>query len=86
MTGMVGNKWAIENFSPMDAIPTAVALTTYDGGPGDFMATPLQSLIRQIEAGQLRVAVGRTFGIGDIVGAHRAMETNVAGGKIVVLP
>ena len=86
MTGMVGNKWEIENFSPMDAIPTAVGLTTYDGGPGDFMATPLQSLVRQIEAGELRVTVGRTFGIDDIVEAHRAMETNVAGGKIVVLP
>jgi hypothetical protein len=31
MTGMVGNKWEIENFSPMEAIPTAVGLTTYDG-------------------------------------------------------
>src|SRR6266851_5590172 len=29
MTGMVGNKWAIDNFSPMDVIPTAVSLTTY---------------------------------------------------------
>jgi NADPH:quinone reductase-like Zn-dependent oxidoreductase len=85
MTGMVGNKWEIENFSPMDAIPTSVGLTTYDGGPGDFMATPLQSLVRQIEAGALRVTVGRAFRIDDIVEAHRAMETNVAGGKIVVL-
>ncbi len=24
MTGMVGNKWEIENFSPIEAIPTAV--------------------------------------------------------------
>jgi NADPH:quinone reductase-like Zn-dependent oxidoreductase len=86
MTGMVGNKWEIEKFSPMDAIPTSVGLTTYDGGPGDFMATPLQSLVQQIEAGELRVTVGRTFAIDDIVEAHRAMETNVAGGKIVVLP
>jgi NADPH:quinone reductase-like Zn-dependent oxidoreductase len=85
MTGMVGNKWEIENFSPMDAIPTSVGLTTYNGGPGDFMAAPLQSLVRQIEEGALRVTVGRTFAIDDIVEAHRAMETNVAGGKIVVL-
>jgi NADPH:quinone reductase-like Zn-dependent oxidoreductase len=86
MTGMVGNKWEIEKFSPMDAIPTSVGLTTYDGGPGDFMATPLQSLVRQVEAGELRVTVGRTFGIDDIVEAHRAMEANAVGGKIVVLP
>jgi NADPH:quinone reductase-like Zn-dependent oxidoreductase len=86
MTGMVGNKWEIERFGPMDAIPTSVGLTTYDGGPGDFMAMPLQSLVRQIEAGELRVTVVRTFGIDEIMKAHRAMETNVAGGKIVVLP
>jgi NADPH:quinone reductase-like Zn-dependent oxidoreductase len=86
MTGMVGNKWAIERFSPMDAIPTSVGLTTYGGGPAEFMATPLQSLVRQIETGELRVTVGRTFAIDDIVDAHRAMETNAAGGKIVVLP
>jgi NADPH:quinone reductase-like Zn-dependent oxidoreductase len=86
MTGMVGNKWEIEHFSPMDAIPTSVGLTTYDGGPGDFMATPIQSIVRQIEAGALRVTIGRKFAIDEIVEAHRAMETNAAGGKIVVLP
>src|SRR5258708_33143887 len=47
MTGIVGNKWAIDNFSPMDAIPTAVSLTTYDGGPEEFMRTPLEELIEQ---------------------------------------
>ena len=30
MTGMVGNRWTIDEFSPMDVIPTAVCLTTYD--------------------------------------------------------
>src|SRR5260370_6606785 len=30
MTGMVGNKWSFEEFSPMEAIPMAVYLTTYD--------------------------------------------------------
>ncbi len=38
MTGMVGNQWSFEHFSPMDAIPTAVSLTTYDG---EEMALPL---------------------------------------------
>ena len=85
MTGMVGARWEIENFSPMDAIPTAVCLTTYDGGPGDFMAMPLQSLVEQIEAGAMRVTVGRVFKLDEIVEAHRIMEDNTAGGKIVVV-
>ena len=64
MTGMVGNKWWFDRFSPMEAIPTAVSLTTYDGGPEDFILTPLDDLVDKIAAGQLRVQVGRTFRLG----------------------
>jgi NADPH:quinone reductase-like Zn-dependent oxidoreductase len=85
MTGMVGNKWSIDTFSPMDAIPTAVSLTTYDGGPEDFMLTPLDELIQQVASGKLHVQVARTFRLDDIVEAHRCMEENKAGGKIVLL-
>jgi NADPH:quinone reductase-like Zn-dependent oxidoreductase len=85
MTGMVGNKWSFDDFSPMEAIPTAVNLTTYSGSAEDFMLTPLQKLVEQIAAGSLHVQIGRTFRIDEIVEAHRCMEQNKAGGKIVIL-
>jgi NADPH:quinone reductase-like Zn-dependent oxidoreductase len=85
MTGMVGNKWSFDNFSPMDAIPTAVSLTTYAGGAEDFMLTPLDNLIGQVASEKLHIQVGRTFRLDEIVEAHRCMEENNAGGKIVVL-
>ena len=85
MTGMVGNKWSFDDFSPMDVIPTSVCLTTYDGGPEDFMLTPLDELVEQVAAGTLRVQIGKVFKLDDIVEAHRCMEDNKAGGKIVVL-
>jgi NADPH:quinone reductase-like Zn-dependent oxidoreductase len=85
MTGMVGNKWSLDNFSPMDVIPTAVSLTTYAGESEDFMRTPLEELADQIAAGSLPVPIGRTFRLEEIVEAHRCMEENRAGGKIVVL-
>jgi NADPH:quinone reductase-like Zn-dependent oxidoreductase len=85
MTGMVGNKWSFDDFSPMEVIPTSVCLTTYDGGPEDFMLTPLDELVEQVAAGTLRVQVGKVFRLDDIVEAHRCMEENKAGGKIVVL-
>jgi NADPH:quinone reductase-like Zn-dependent oxidoreductase len=69
----------------MDAIPTAVCLTTYAGESEDFMRTPLQELVDKIAAGTLHVQVGRTFRLDEIVEAHRCMEENKAGGKIVVL-
>jgi NADPH:quinone reductase-like Zn-dependent oxidoreductase len=85
MTGMVGNDWSFDHFSPMEVIPTAVNLTTYDGGAEDFMLTPLEELVEKIAAGQLPIRVGKVFKLDEIADAHRCMEDNKAGGKIVVL-
>lgn len=84
MTGMVGDSWELERFSPMGAIPTAVSLTTYAGGAEDFMATPLQGFIDELEKGRIKAPIGKVFTIDRIVEAHRTMEDNKAGGKIVV--
>ncbi|MEY2427667.1 MAG: hypothetical protein QOJ40_552 [Verrucomicrobiota bacterium] len=85
MTGIVGNKWSFDNFAPMEAIPTAVSLTTYAGESEDFMRTPLEDLVEKIAAGTLHVQVGKTFHLDEVAEAHRYMEENKAGGKIVVL-
>jgi NADPH:quinone reductase-like Zn-dependent oxidoreductase len=85
MTGIVGNKWSFENFAPMEAIPTAVRLTAYAGEAEDFIRTPLQELTDQIAGGSLVVQIGKVFHLDEIVEAHRLMEENKAGGKIVVL-
>jgi NADPH:quinone reductase-like Zn-dependent oxidoreductase len=85
MTGMVGDQWSFKDFSPMGAIPTAVSLTTYSGGAEDFIRTPLQELVQKIERGKLRPQIGQVFSLDQIVEAHRCMEENRAGGKIVVL-
>jgi NADPH:quinone reductase-like Zn-dependent oxidoreductase len=85
MTGMVGNAWSFSEFSPMEAIPSTVSLTTYDGGTSEFMMMPLAELTQLVESGTLRVNPGKIFKLDEIVEAHRCMEENRAGGKIVVL-
>jgi NADPH:quinone reductase-like Zn-dependent oxidoreductase len=85
MTGMVGNAWSFSEFSPMEAIPSTVSLTTYDGGTSEFMMMPLAELTQLVESGTLRVNLGKIFKLDEIVDAHRCMEENRAGGKIVVL-
>ena len=40
MTGIVGNSWSFDHFTPMEDIPTAVSLTSYSGDSADFIATP----------------------------------------------
>jgi NADPH:quinone reductase-like Zn-dependent oxidoreductase len=49
------------------------------------MLTPLNELAEQIAAGTLHIQIGRVFRLDEIVEAHRCMEDNQAGGKIVVL-
>ncbi len=85
MTGMVSNRWDFERFTPMEAIPTSVCLTTYAGGAEDFVTTPLQDFVSEVEAGRSRVKVGRVFRLDELVEAHRVMEENRAEGKLVVL-
>jgi NADPH:quinone reductase-like Zn-dependent oxidoreductase len=85
MAGMVGNRWALPDFAPMDVIPTGVSLSTYSGDVTDFMAMPLQRMLDDVMEARLPVAIGRVFGIDQIVEAHEVMESNQAGGKIVVL-
>jgi len=85
MTGMVGNQWAFERFAPMEAIPTTVRLTIYAGEAIDFLNTPLQSFVEELEAGQTHVKIGRAFRLEDLVEAHRVLEENRAQGKLVVV-
>ncbi|KAL1963966.1 hypothetical protein VTN77DRAFT_7641 [Rasamsonia byssochlamydoides] len=85
MTGIVGNAWTIKEFNPMQYIPTAARLTTYTGGVDELIVTPLESLVQQIEAGELKVKISKVFRMDQIVEAHRLMEENKAEGKIVVL-
>ena len=49
------------------------------------MLTPLEALVEKIARGQLPIKIGKVFRLEQIVEAHRCMEENNAGGKIVVL-
>ncbi len=58
--------------------------TTYAGGVEDFMATPLQDFVDEVEKGQAKAPIGKVFNIDDIAKAHKTMEENKVGGKIVM--
>jgi len=85
MSGIVGGEWTIDHFYPMAVIPTSVCLTVYGGGPNEFMATPLAELIEKIQKGEMKIPIGKVYKLDEIVEAHRMMDSNQAGGKIVVL-
>lgn len=86
MTGILSESWYIPDFAPMEFIPATVGMTIYDSGQVTAPAAALQAFIDSVEAEQVKLGVGRTFTLDDIVAAHQLMDSNAAGGKLVVLP
>lgn len=85
ITGIVGGTWTVNDWNPMEHIPVGVCLTVYGGGTPEFMKMPLQELVDQAESGKLKIPIGKVFKLVEIVEAHRTMDANKAGGKIVCL-
>jgi NADPH2:quinone reductase len=86
MTGMLSEQWSIADFSPMEYIPATVNLTVYDSGQVRVDSGSYQQFIRDVETGLIKLSIGKVFRLEEIVAAHRLMDSNTAGGKIVVLP
>jgi NADPH:quinone reductase-like Zn-dependent oxidoreductase len=86
MTGMLSEQWSISDFAPMEYLPAAVNLTVYDSGQIRIDKESFQQFIRDVEAGVIRLSISRTFRLDEIIEAHQLMDSNSAGGKIVVLP
>lgn len=84
MTGMLAEQWSMNDFAPMEYIPATVGLTVYDSGQIRVDQPSLQQFIKDVEAGKVKLSIGRTFNLDEIVAAHQLMDSNSAGGKIVV--
>ncbi len=85
MTGILGGEWVLKAFHPMSDVPTGVKLTSYSGESKDLPREQFQAYVDQVESGKLRLKLGPTFSLDEIQMAHRLMDENGAGGKIVVL-
>ncbi|WP_224994727.1 zinc-binding alcohol dehydrogenase family protein [Cesiribacter sp. SM1] len=85
MTGMLAEQWSIADFAPMEYIPATVHLTIYDSGQIRVDQQSFQQFIHDVEAGLIQLNISRTFTFAEISAAHQFMESNSAGGKIVVL-
>ena len=85
MTGMLAEQWSVPDFAPMEFIPATVQLTIYDSGQIRIGLEHFRRFILDIESGVIIPGIGRTFALAEIADAHRLMEANSAGGKIVIL-
>jgi NADPH2:quinone reductase len=84
-TGMLSDQWTIPEFYPMEWLPNGVRLTAYSGEAADLPPAELQAFVDAVAEGSATIPIGRTYGLDDIVQAHRDMESGVVGGKAVVV-
>lgn len=87
MVGSVSGKWAFDDeFSPMVSIPTAVSLTAYHSSAKALIETPLDEIVTQLGTERIKALIGKVFvGLDKVNEAHRCMDEDRAGGKIVIL-
>ncbi len=84
MTGILGNEWTIQNFTPMGDIPSLGRLTVYMGESKNLSKDLLQAFINKVEKGNIKLNIDSVFQLDQIVKAHQYMENNLAKGKLVV--
>jgi len=84
MTGILGNEWTMQNFTPMGDIPSLGQLTVYMGESKNLSKDLLQIFINKVEKGNIRLNIDSVFQLDQIVKAHQYMENNLAKGKLVV--
>ena len=90
LAGWLGGLDPIRDFNPLLQMASGVYLTFFGsfvfGTPGfPLRDVPLQWIADEVAAGRLDATPSRVFGFEEIREAHRAMEANEAGGKMVVV-
>jgi NADPH2:quinone reductase len=87
--GFLGGHAPVPDFDLLVDLPSRVQLSFFASfvlGPEPFPLSdiPLATLIARAEAGTYKARPSRVFRFDEIVAAHRVMEANQAGGKMVV--
>ncbi|WP_019832797.1 zinc-binding alcohol dehydrogenase family protein [Sphingomonas sp. PR090111-T3T-6A] len=90
LAGWLGGLDPIPDFNPLLQMASGVYLTFFGsfvfGTPGFPLSdVPLGEIARDAAAGRLDVRPKRVFGFEEVPEAHRLMEANAAGGKMVVV-
>jgi NADPH2:quinone reductase len=83
-TGMLSNKWTVQDFYPIEYIPRGVRLTAYGGDAKDLPPKVLQEFLDAVAARNAAVPIDHVYSFDQIVEAHTAMEAGTTSGKLVV--
>ena len=76
----------MEDFYPIDFLPSGVRLTAYSGEAADLPPDVLEDFLEAAAHDHRLIPLDRVFELDQIAAAHEYMEQNRATGKIVVTP
>ena len=90
LAGFLGGLAPLPDFNPLLQMPSGVHFSFFGsfvfGNPQFPLSdVPLQDIARDVEQGRYKAKPSRVFRFNEIQEAHRAMETNQANGKMVVV-
>ena len=86
-SGLLGGEWVIDDFEPIENIPSGRKLTAYhsDEAADASVGGPLlRAVVEQVERGEVDPASTRSTRWSEIADAHRRMAAGAATGKLVV--
>ncbi len=83
-SGMLSNQWIVDQFYPIEFIPTGVRLTAYGGDAHNLPATVIEDVAGAIHAGDVHFPT-KVYALEDIARAHDDMEHSRVAAKQVVV-
>lgn len=84
VSGMQSGEWVVDNLDLFMDLPNRARLCVYGGGPEDFMMMPFEALIKDVEAGRIKIPV-RNFQLDEIQKVHEILEAGGGGAKMAVI-
>ncbi|ETS85051.1 hypothetical protein PFICI_03076 [Pestalotiopsis fici W106-1] len=84
VSGMQSGEWIVDDLDLFMDLPNRARLCVYGGGPEDFMMMPFEALIRDVEAGRVKIPV-KTFQLDEIQKVHEILEAGGGGAKMAVV-
>ena len=83
MTGILGGKWELDKFEPMQDISSGTYFTQFDSQ--NIKEKIMIEMFQYIKTHNIKIPIARIFTLEEIHKAHLLMERNEANGKIVVV-
>jgi len=87
-SGLLGGEWVIDDFQPIENIPSGRKLTAYhsdEAGDASIGGPLLRAVVEQVERGDVDPVIDTVYALDEIAEAHRRMAAGAATGKLVVL-